>query len=87
MAAQASGSGGKEWTPVHIVETVLSGKDRPFGVRLGTAPRFPPVHPPDVPILVIAHERGAAAFGPLPRTRRSWPRLHLTATSTSTATW
>jgi cyclopropane-fatty-acyl-phospholipid synthase len=49
-----------------LVETVLSGKDRPFGVRLWDGTALPPLHPPDVPILVIAHERGAAAFGPPP---------------------
>gem|GEM_PF-6434349 len=49
-----------------LVETVLSGKDRPFGVRLWDGTALPPVHPPGVPILVIAHERGAAAFGPPP---------------------
>ena len=49
-----------------LVETVLSGKDRPFGVRLWDGTELPPVYPPDVPVLVIAHERGAAAFGPPP---------------------
>ena len=49
-----------------LVETVLSGKDRPFGVRLWDGTALRPVHPPDVPVLVIAHEPGAAAFGPPP---------------------
>ena len=39
-----------------LVETVLSGKDRPFGVRLWDGTALPPVHPPGVPILVIAHD-------------------------------
>src|SRR5512138_747686 len=48
-----------------VMETVMSGKDRPFGVRLWDGTRIPP-DPAGAPVLVVAHERGAAAFGPPP---------------------
>jgi len=49
-----------------LVQTVLSGKDRPFGVRLWDGAEMPPLHAADVPVLVVANERGAAALGPPP---------------------
>jgi cyclopropane-fatty-acyl-phospholipid synthase len=49
-----------------LVQTVLSGKDRPFGVRLWDGTEIPPLHAASVPVLVVATERGAAAFGPPP---------------------
>ena len=48
-----------------LVETVMSGKDRPFGVRLWDGTQIPP-EPAGAPVLVVTHERGAAAFGPPP---------------------
>ena len=47
-----------------LVETVLSGIDRPFGVRLWDGTEIPPLHAASVPVLVVANERGAAAFAP-----------------------
>ena len=47
-----------------LVETVLSGKDRPFGVRLWDGTEIPPRHAADVPVLVVTNERGAAALAP-----------------------
>ena len=52
-----------------LAETVLSGKDRPFGVRLWDGTQLPP-EPAGAPVLVLAHERGAAAFGPPPTEER-----------------
>jgi cyclopropane-fatty-acyl-phospholipid synthase len=49
-----------------LVEVVLSGKSRPFGVRLWDGTEIPPLHGSGVPVLVVANERGAAAFGPPP---------------------
>ena len=49
-----------------LVETVLSGKNRPFGVRLWDGTELPPLHGSSVPVLLVANERGAAAFGPPP---------------------
>ena len=49
-----------------LVETVLSGKDRPFGARLWDATEIPPIQAAGVPVLVVTNERGAAAFGPPP---------------------
>ena len=49
-----------------LAETVLSGNDRPFGVRLWDGTEIPPTHASGVPILLVANERGAAALGPAP---------------------
>ena len=49
-----------------LVETVLSGKNRPFGVRLWDGTEVPPVQAASVPVLLVANERGGAAFGPPP---------------------
>ncbi len=49
-----------------LVQTVLSGEDRPFGVRLWDGREVPPLHATNVPVLLVASERGAAAFGPRP---------------------
>ena len=47
-----------------LVQTVLSGNDRPFGVRLWNGTEIPPLHAASVPVVVVANERGAEAFLP-----------------------
>ncbi len=47
-----------------LVQAVLSGNDRPFGVRLWDGTVIPPHHAAGVPVLVVTNERGAAAFAP-----------------------
>jgi cyclopropane-fatty-acyl-phospholipid synthase len=49
-----------------VVEAVLSGKDRPFGVRLWDGTLLPPTPGGSAPVLVLTNERGASAFGPPP---------------------
>ncbi|HUM11537.1 MAG TPA: cyclopropane-fatty-acyl-phospholipid synthase family protein [Myxococcaceae bacterium] len=53
-----------------VVLAVMSGKDRPFGVRLWDGTLVPPEATPEMPVLVISHERGAAAFGIPPSEER-----------------
>ena len=53
-----------------VVEAVMSGKDRPFGVRLWDGTLVPPDPAPGVPVLVVTHERGAGAFGIPPTEER-----------------
>lgn len=53
-----------------VVEAVMSGKDRPFGVRLWDGTVLPPLHPADVPTMVLVHERAAASFGIPPSEER-----------------
>ena len=50
--------------PRSLMETVLSGSNRPFGVRLWDGTQLSPIPAPGVPVLVIAHEQGASAFSP-----------------------
>jgi cyclopropane-fatty-acyl-phospholipid synthase len=47
-----------------LMEAVLSGSNRPFGVRLWDGTQLPPIPAPGVPVLVVAHEHGASAFSP-----------------------
>jgi len=47
-----------------VVEAVLSGKDRPFGVRLWDGSLLPPPPGSGVPVLALATDRAAGAFGP-----------------------
>jgi cyclopropane-fatty-acyl-phospholipid synthase len=47
-----------------LMEAVLSGNNRPFGVRLWDGTQLPPVPAPGLPVLVVAHEQGASAFSP-----------------------
>ena len=47
-----------------MVQTVLSGKDRPFGVRLWDGTVIPPHHGDGVPVMVVTDERAAAALAP-----------------------
>ncbi|HET6980781.1 MAG TPA: cyclopropane-fatty-acyl-phospholipid synthase family protein [Myxococcaceae bacterium] len=47
-----------------LVETVLSGRDRPFGVRLWDGSLVPPAPTSGAPVLVLASERAADAFAP-----------------------
>src|SRR5690349_22080921 len=47
-----------------LIQAVLSGNDRPFGVRLWDGTVLPPHHVAGVPVLVVATERGASAFAP-----------------------
>jgi cyclopropane-fatty-acyl-phospholipid synthase len=53
-----------------VVEAVMSGKDRPFGVRLWDGTLVPPEPATGMPVLVICHERGAGAFGIPPSEER-----------------
>jgi cyclopropane-fatty-acyl-phospholipid synthase len=53
-----------------VVEAVFSGADRPFGVRLWDGTRLPPLHPPEMPTLVLAHDRAAAAVSIPPSEER-----------------
>ena len=53
-----------------VVEAVMSGKDRPFGVRLWDGTLVPPEPAPGMPVLVVTHERGAGAFGIPPSEER-----------------
>jgi cyclopropane-fatty-acyl-phospholipid synthase len=46
-----------------VVAAVMSGKDRPFGVRLWDGTLVPPQPTAGMPVLVVCHERGADAFG------------------------
>ena len=46
-----------------LVETVLSDRSS-LRVRLWDGTEIPPLHAASVPVLVVANERGAAAFAP-----------------------
>jgi len=52
------------------VQAVLSGPDRPFGVRLWDGTVLPPVPTNGAPVLVLAHERAGSAFGIPPSEER-----------------
>jgi len=47
-----------------LLETVLAGSNRPFGVRLWDGRQLSPIPGPGVPVLVVTHEHGASAFSP-----------------------
>jgi len=53
-----------------VVQAVMSGKDRPFGVRLWDGTLVPPAPTEGMPVLVVCHERGASAFGLSPSEER-----------------
>ncbi|HZX42129.1 MAG TPA: cyclopropane-fatty-acyl-phospholipid synthase family protein [Myxococcaceae bacterium] len=53
-----------------VVETVMSGKDRPFGVRLWDGTLVPPAPVDGMPVVVVSHQRGASAFGIPPSEER-----------------
>ena len=50
--------------PRSLMQTVLSGNNRPFGVRLWDGTQLSPIPADGVPVLVVAHEHGAGAFSP-----------------------
>jgi len=52
------------------VEAVMSGKDRPFGVKLWDGSLVPPAPAASVPVLVLENEHAAAAFGIPPTEER-----------------
>jgi cyclopropane-fatty-acyl-phospholipid synthase len=53
-----------------VMEAVMSGKDRPFGVQLWDGTRLPPLHGPEVPTLILVRERAAGSFGIPPSEER-----------------
>jgi len=56
--------------PRGVVETVLSGRDRPFGVRLWDGSFIPPPPTGEMPVLVLGQERAAHAFAIPPSEER-----------------
>ena len=56
--------------PRAVVQAVLSGRDRPFGVRLWDGSFLPPAPAGGTPVLVLAHEKAGHAFAIPPSEER-----------------